>query len=162
MRRSPGRDAGSIPGSGREKGMATHSSTLAWRIPWTEELGGLQSMGLPRVERTLWWHKCERNPKRGNICINIADSLCCVTETQHCKATILQFFKKSKNKVIRTVLLYKRYLIKDYYYLKKRGGVKRGLQVTITLWHGVMSLAGKSLGLWASAPRGWVEAPTLG
>ena len=29
-----------------EKGMATHSSILAWRIPWTEELGGLQSMGL--------------------------------------------------------------------------------------------------------------------
>ena len=29
-----------------EEGMATHSSTLAWRIPWTEEPGGLQSMGL--------------------------------------------------------------------------------------------------------------------
>ena len=27
-----------------EEGMATHSSILAWRIPWTEELGGLQSM----------------------------------------------------------------------------------------------------------------------
>ena len=32
-----------------EKGMATHSSTLAWRIPWTEEPGGLQSMALQRV-----------------------------------------------------------------------------------------------------------------
>ena len=32
-----------------EKGMATHSSMLAWRIPWTEEPGGLQSMGLQRV-----------------------------------------------------------------------------------------------------------------
>ena len=32
-----------------EKGMATHSSILAWRIPWTEEPGGLQSMGLKRV-----------------------------------------------------------------------------------------------------------------
>ena len=31
-----------------EKGMATHSSTLAWRIPWTEEPGGLQSMGSQR------------------------------------------------------------------------------------------------------------------
>ena len=29
--------------------MATHSSVLAWRIPWTEEPGGLQSMGLQRV-----------------------------------------------------------------------------------------------------------------
>ena len=28
-----------------EEGMATHSSVLAWRIPWTEEAGGLQSMG---------------------------------------------------------------------------------------------------------------------
>ena len=32
-----------------EEGMATHCSTLAWRIPWTEEPGGLQSMGLQRV-----------------------------------------------------------------------------------------------------------------
>ena len=32
-----------------EEGMATHSSILAWRILWTEEPGGLQSMGLQRV-----------------------------------------------------------------------------------------------------------------
>ena len=32
-----------------EKGMATHSSILAWRTPWTEEPGGLQSMGWQRV-----------------------------------------------------------------------------------------------------------------
>ena len=32
-----------------EKEMATHSSTLAWKIPWTEEPGSLQSMGLQRV-----------------------------------------------------------------------------------------------------------------
>ena len=32
-----------------EQEMATHSSTLAQRIPWTEESGGLQSMGLQRV-----------------------------------------------------------------------------------------------------------------
>ena len=38
------RALGSIPGSGRslEEGTATHSSILAWRIPWTEEPGGLQ------------------------------------------------------------------------------------------------------------------------
>ena len=35
-----------------EKGMATHSSILAWRIPWTEEPGGLQSMGSQRVGHT--------------------------------------------------------------------------------------------------------------
>ena len=34
-----------------KKEMATHSSTLAWRIPWTEEPGGLQFMGLQRVGR---------------------------------------------------------------------------------------------------------------
>ena len=33
-----------------EKGMAIHSSILAWRIPWTEEPGGLKSIGLQRVE----------------------------------------------------------------------------------------------------------------
>ena len=33
-----------------EKELATHSSILAWRIPWTEETGGLQSMGSQRVE----------------------------------------------------------------------------------------------------------------
>ena len=32
-----------------EKAMAPHSSTLAWKIPWTEEPGGLQSMGSLRV-----------------------------------------------------------------------------------------------------------------
>ena len=32
-----------------EEGMATHSSILAWRIPWTEEPGGLQSIGSQRV-----------------------------------------------------------------------------------------------------------------
>ena len=44
-------DPGSIPGSARspEKGMATHSSILAWRIPWTEKPGGLQTMGSQTV-----------------------------------------------------------------------------------------------------------------
>ena len=34
-----------------EKGMAAHSSILAWRIPWTEEPGGLESVGSQRVRR---------------------------------------------------------------------------------------------------------------
>jgi len=40
-------NAGLVPGSGRflEKEMAPHYSMLAWKIPWTEEPGGLQSMG---------------------------------------------------------------------------------------------------------------------
>ena len=36
-----------------EEEMATHSSILAWRIPWTEEPGGLQSMGSQRVRHDL-------------------------------------------------------------------------------------------------------------
>ena len=45
------RKLSSISGSGKspEEEMATHSSILAWRIPWTEESGGLQSMGSQRV-----------------------------------------------------------------------------------------------------------------
>ena len=41
------KDSDSIPGSGTslQEEMATHSSILAWKIPWTEELGRLQSMG---------------------------------------------------------------------------------------------------------------------
>ena len=47
------RDAGSIPGLGRDllkEGVAAHSNILAWRIPWTEEPGGQQSTGSQRVE----------------------------------------------------------------------------------------------------------------
>ena len=45
-----------VPSLGQEdplqEGMATHSSILAWRSPWTEEPGGLQSLGLHRVGMT--------------------------------------------------------------------------------------------------------------
>ena len=44
------RDTGSIPGL--EEGMATHSSTLAWTVPWTEEPGGLQSIGHKELDTT--------------------------------------------------------------------------------------------------------------
>ena len=46
------RNMGSVPGSARfslEEAMATHSSVLAWRIPWTAEPGRLQSMVSQRV-----------------------------------------------------------------------------------------------------------------
>ena len=54
---------GSIPGSGRslEKEMAIHSSIFAWEIPWREETGGLQSMGL---EQDTTEHSC--HPKRNS------------------------------------------------------------------------------------------------
>ena len=53
------------------KGMATHSSILAWKIPWTEEPGRVQSMGSPSCTRQATEHTHTR----------IADSLCCTTET---------------------------------------------------------------------------------
>ena len=48
-------DLGSIPGSGRSpgEGMATHSSILVSKLPWTEEPGGLQSIGFQRVGHNL-------------------------------------------------------------------------------------------------------------
>ena len=49
-----------VPSLGREdpleKAMATHSSILAWKIPWTEEPGGLQSMGLQSQIRLSDYH----------------------------------------------------------------------------------------------------------
>ena len=49
-----------------EKGMGTHSSILAWRIPWIEESGGLQSMGLQRVA-----HNWETNNDRIEFELNL-------------------------------------------------------------------------------------------
>ena len=59
MVKNPAAHAGDIRDTGSirsredplEKGMATHSSILAWRIPWTEEPGGVQSMGLQSPTR---------------------------------------------------------------------------------------------------------------
>ena len=48
-----------------EKGMTTHSSILAWRIPWTEEPGELQSVGLQRVG-----HNRATNTEQQQICHN--------------------------------------------------------------------------------------------
>ena len=49
MQENPGLIAKEDP---LEKGMTTHSSILAWRIPWTEEPGGLQSMGRKKLDMT--------------------------------------------------------------------------------------------------------------
>ena len=69
-----------------EKAMAPHSSTLAWKIPWTEEPGRLQSMGSLRVGHTEWLYfhfslsyigegngnplqcSCLENPRDGRAC----------------------------------------------------------------------------------------------
>ena len=54
-----------------KKGMSTHFSSLAWRIPRTEEPGGLHSMGSQRVRHDL----------ETNTFTFIADSLCCTVKT---------------------------------------------------------------------------------
>ena len=54
-----GHDWSDLAAAAMEKEMATDSSILAWRIPWTEELGGLQSMGSQRVRHDwLNTHPC--------------------------------------------------------------------------------------------------------
>ena len=54
-----------------EKAMAPHSSTLAWKIPWMEEPGRLQSMGSPRVGHdftfTFYFHALEKTLMLGGI-----------------------------------------------------------------------------------------------
>ena len=48
---------GVTPEDPQKEGMTTHSSILTWRIPWTEELGGLQSMGCKESDTTeVTWH----------------------------------------------------------------------------------------------------------
>ena len=65
-----------------QKEMATHSIILAWRIPWTEESGGLQFMGLQRI-RHDWVTKC--NTAQHNKVEEMAESdpfqHLCITET---------------------------------------------------------------------------------
>ena len=51
-----------------EKQMATHSSILAWRILWTEEPGGLQSMGSQRVRHNRVTNTCMFTPGTDAVC----------------------------------------------------------------------------------------------
>ena len=71
------KDARSIPGSGRFPGgeyMATHPSVPAWRIPWTEESGGLWSVGWQRIghdwSNSACMHACRWLKKRWLIGYN--------------------------------------------------------------------------------------------
>ena len=72
------RDAGSIPRLGRfpEEGMAAHSSILAWRTPWTEEPGGLQSIG-----NSVYGIDTVHILYILYICIYITESFCYTPET---------------------------------------------------------------------------------
>ena len=73
--------------------MATHSSILAWRIPWMEEPGGLQSMGSQRVGHDratftfTFFHSCSaRSPPRSQN----GPSIFCASDTSH-KAVNISF-----------------------------------------------------------------------
>ena len=69
--------ADSIPGSGRslEEETATHSSILGWRIPWTEEPGGLQSMGLQRVRHNSNLACMQDSSEKAQLCWDLTLSM---------------------------------------------------------------------------------------
>ena len=54
-----------------EKEMATHTSILAWEIPWTEEPGGLQSVGLQRVRHDLVTKPPQQTLRAYNPCFDL-------------------------------------------------------------------------------------------
>ena len=93
-----------------EKEMATHSSILAWRIPWTEEPGGLQSMGSLRVGHDSKLTFAFQFPalafgfltaeKPGSPRDYLDDTLLCSTL---CKAFILRKVFDSKMKALQSV-----------------------------------------------------------
>ena len=64
-----------------EEGMATHSSVLAWRIPWTEEPGGLQSMGSVTQSQTRLKQL----------------SMACIFYTHTCLPTPVEFHQRTGN-----------------------------------------------------------------
>ena len=68
-----------------EKGMATHSSILAWEDPWTEELGGLQSMGSQESDTTerLHTHTLYVQPRKR---IHVHTRGCLLTDFRRARA----------------------------------------------------------------------------
>ena len=103
-------DPGSIPGLGRflEKRMAIHSRILAWRNPWTEEPGGLWSMGLQRVR-----HDWTTNPRTLFIGVRFRDLSfqICLT-TLYNKVTRYNGMLEGNNNKWKHYLLHKRKIVK--------------------------------------------------
>ena len=81
-------DVSSVPGSGRSprRGYDTHSSIPPWRIPWTEEPGGLQSIGLQRVghDSSDWAHTHKLADKgfSTNIRARVGNNEACLSPPQ--------------------------------------------------------------------------------
>ena len=60
-----------------EEGMATHSTILAWRIPWTEEPGGLRYMGSQRIRHDCSEHACTVHNYLGKFLLAIIQKSDC-------------------------------------------------------------------------------------
>ena len=69
-----------------EKGIATHPSILAWRVSWTEESGGLQSMGCKELDMTEQLSPCKSMYVREQcmICIKTDISKASIIEREKC------------------------------------------------------------------------------
>ena len=81
--------------------MATHFSVLAWKSPWTEEPGGLQSMGLQSdtSDRLNHHHQCANVP--GSLCAHLR-SLDITRDYQHCNS--ISGAAEILDKVIKVIL----------------------------------------------------------
>ena len=75
-----------------EKGMATHSSILAWWIPWSEELGGLQSMGLQRVKHDWAINTCILSSNTTACIFSNVCPVCLITRLYMCCSLCLELY----------------------------------------------------------------------
>ena len=87
-----------------EKGMATYSHVLAWKIPWTEESGGIQSMGSQRVK-----HKWETNTSTFS-CQHTPPKSIMFRFYNSSKQDKMTTVKKNKTKTQEYTHLYKEYI----------------------------------------------------
>ena len=83
-----------------EEGMATHSSSLAWRIPWTEEPGGLQSMGCKSQTRLTWAESDmpERLSTHTKFMLSLTNNIVCSHRPPPHMSYSLTFHVGSQNK----------------------------------------------------------------
>ena len=148
-------DMGLIPGSGRslEEEMAIHTSILAWKIPWTEEPGRLESMGLQLLShvRPLWLHGLYSpwNSPGHDIGMGSLSLLQGIFPTQgsnpgllHCRQILYQLSHQGSPRILEWVA-----------YLFSRGSSQP------RNWTGVSYIAGRFFTSWATreAHRIWVK-----